>query len=187
MFPTHYSDGLAVEDLPCTRLDQARPEMLDLGKPTPLLASGQWEQVYLPSGSLPFLCMTFHEIENGFEPYLRLPIGILYLYSTRCGGQGRSGTPRRTLLELLRGFSSRVFLFFPLFFFKSGARSPPGMIPRDVSLSDPTHAAGAYLSIVDPTMRVSSSYPSHRRIIVARPRRHRRRPPIYHPHTRSSS
>lgn len=55
MFPTHYSGGLAVEDLPYTRLDQARPEMLDLGKPTPLLASGQWEQVYLPSGSLPYL------------------------------------------------------------------------------------------------------------------------------------
>lgn len=122
-------------------------------------------------------------MENGFEPYLRLPIGILYPYSTRCGGQGRSGTPRRTLLELLRGFSSRVFLFFSLFFFKSGARSPSGMIPRDVSLCDPTHAAGAYLSIVDPTMRVSSSYPSHRRIIVARLRSHRRRPPIYHPHT----
>lgn len=78
--------------------------------------------------------MTFHEMENGFAPYLRLPIRILYLYSTRCGGQGRSGTPRRTLVEFQRGFSSRVFLFFPSFFSKSGARSPPGMIPRDVKV-----------------------------------------------------
>lgn len=161
--------------------------MLDLGKPTPPLVGRQADE----KSTLPYLptsCMTFHGMENGFAPYLRLPIGILYLYSTRCGGQIRSGTPRRTLLEFLRGFSSRVFLFFfSLFFFKSGARSPPGMIPRDVSLSDPTHAAGAYLSIVDPPMRVSSSYPFHRRVIVARLRRHRRRPPIYHPHTRSSS
>lgn len=186
MFSTHYSSGLAVEDLPCTRLDQARPEMLDLGKPTPPLVGRQADE----KSTLPYLptsCMTFHEMENGFAPYLRLPIGILYLYSTRCGGQGRSGTPRRTLLELLRGFSSRVFLFFFPFFFKSGARSPSGMISRDVSLCDSAHAAGAYLSIVDPPMRVSSSYPFHRRIIVARLRRHRRRPPIYHPHTRSSS
>lgn len=98
---------------------------------------------------------------------------------------GRSGQARRAARcsnccgAFPRGFS----FFFPLFFFKSGARSPSGMIPRDVSLCDPAHAAGAYLSIVDPTMRVSSSYPSHRRVIVARLRRHRRRPPIYHPHT----
>lgn len=124
-FPTHYSGGLAVEDLPCacTRLDQARPEMLDLGKPTPPLVGRQADE----KSTLPYLptsCMTFHEMENGFEAYLRLPIWILYLYSTRCGGQIRSGTPRRTLLEFLRGFSSRVFLFFfPFFFFKSGAGS----------------------------------------------------------------
>lgn len=120
MFPTHYSDGLAVEDLPYTRLDQARPEVLDLGKPTPPLVRRQADE----KSTLPYLptsCMTFHEMENGFEPYLRLPIGILYLYSTRCGGQGRSGTPRRTLLEFLRGFSSRVFLFFSLFFFQIGS------------------------------------------------------------------
>lgn len=90
--------------------------MLDLGKPIPPLVGRQADE----KSTLPYLptsCMTFHEMENGFEPYLRLPIGILYLlYSTRCGGQGRSGTPRRTLLELLRGFFSRVFLFFPLFF-----------------------------------------------------------------------
>lgn len=144
-----------MEDLPYTRLDQARPEMLDLGKPTPPLVGRQAdEKSTLPY--LPSLCMTFHGMENGFAPYLRLPIGILYLYSTRCGGQIRSGTPRRTLLEFLRGFSSRVFLFFFPLFFKSGARSPSGMIPRDVSLCDPAHAAGAYLSIVDPPMRVSS-------------------------------
>lgn len=122
-FPTHYSDGLAVEDLPYTRLDQARPEMLDLGKPTPPLVGRQADE----KSTLPYLptsCMTFHEMENGFEPYLRLPIGILYLYSTRCGGQGRSGTPRRTLLEFLRGFSSRVFLFFSLFFLKNRELGP---------------------------------------------------------------
>lgn len=109
-----------MEDLPYTRLDQARPEMLDLGKPTPPLVGRQADE----KSTLPYLptsCMTFHGMENGFEPYLRLPIWILYLYSTRCGGQGRSGTPRRTLLEFLRGFSSRVFLFFSLFFFQIGS------------------------------------------------------------------
>lgn len=117
----------------CTRLDQARPEMLDLGKPTPLLASGQWERFL----TLPSLCMTFHEMENGFEPYLRVPIWILYLYSTRCGGQSRSGTPRRTLLELLRGFSSRVFLFFPSFFSNREQVPPVWHGPRDLNLSGP--------------------------------------------------
>lgn len=95
--------------------------MLDLGKPTPPLVGRQADE----KSTLPYLptsCMTFHETENGFEPYLRLPIGILYLYNTRCGGQGRSGTARRTLLEFLRGFSSRVFLFFSLFFFQIGSR-----------------------------------------------------------------
>lgn len=91
--------------------------MLDLGKPTPPLVGRQAdEKSTLPYLQVPTSCMTFHEMENGFAPYLRLPIWILYLYSTCCGGQGRSGTPRRTLLEFLRGFSSRVFLFFPSFF-----------------------------------------------------------------------
>lgn len=99
---------------------------------------------------------------------------------------GRAGQVRHAAPHAARipaGLFLEGFPFFPSFFFKSGARSPSGMIPRDVSLSDPTHAVGAYLSIVDPPMRVSSSYPFHRRIIVARLRRHRRRPPIYHPHT----
>lgn len=123
MFPTHYSGGLALEDLPYTRLDQARPEMLDLGKPTPPLVGRQADE----KSTLPYLptsCMTFHEMENGFAPYLRLPIGILYLYSTCCGGQIRSGTPRRTLLELLRGFSSRFFLFFLRLFFSNRELGP---------------------------------------------------------------
>lgn len=187
MFPTHYSDGLAVEDLPYTRLDQARPEVLDLGKPTPPLVGRQAdEKSTLPYLHVPTSCMTFHEMENGFEPYLRLPIGILYLYSTLWwADQVRHAAPHAARIPA--GLFLEGFPFFPSFFFKSGARSPPGMIPRDVSLCDPAHAAGAYLSIVDPTMRVSSSYPFHRRVIVARLRRHRRRPPIYHPHTRSSS
>lgn len=136
MFSTHYSGGLAVEDLPYTRLDQARAEMLDLGKPTPPLVGRQADE----KSTLPYLptsCMTFHGMENGFAPYLRLPIWILYLYSTRCGGQGRSGTPRRTLLEFLRGFSSRVFLFFSLFFFKSGAGSSCLARSKRLNLSGP--------------------------------------------------
>lgn len=42
-----------MEDLPYTRLDQARPEMLDLGKPTPPLVGRQADEkstllTYLP-------------------------------------------------------------------------------------------------------------------------------------------
>lgn len=51
MFPTYYSGGLAVEDLPYTRLDQARPEMLDLGKPTPPLVGRQADE----KSTLPYL------------------------------------------------------------------------------------------------------------------------------------
>lgn len=106
-----------MEDLPYTRLDQARPEMLDLGKPTPPLVGRQADE----KSTLPYLptsCMTFHEMKNGFAPYLRLPIGILYLYSTRCGGQGRAGQARRAARcsnscgAFPRGFS----FFFPSFF-----------------------------------------------------------------------
>lgn len=97
---------------------------------------------------------------------------------------GRAGQARRAARcsNCCGAFPRGFFLFFFPFFFSNREQVPPVWHgPRDLNLSGPAHAAGAYLSIVDPTMRVSSSYPFHRRIIVARLRRHRRRP-TYHPH-----
>lgn len=100
--------------------------MLDLGKPTPPLVGRQADE----KSTLPYLptsCMTFHEMENGFAPYLRLPIGILYPYSTRCGGQIRSGTPRRAARcsnSCGAGLFLEGFPHFFSFFLKSGAGSP---------------------------------------------------------------
>lgn len=96
--------------------------MLDLGKPTPPLVGRQADE----KSTLPYLptsCMTFHEMENGFEPYLRLPIGILYLYSTRCGRQDRAGQARRAArCSNSCGAFPRGFSFFPLFFCQIGSR-----------------------------------------------------------------
>lgn len=100
--------------------------MLNLGKPTPPLVGRQADE----KSTLPYLptsCMTFHEMENGFAPYLRLPIGILYLpyliqHTLWWAGQVRHAAPHAARIPA--GLFPRGFSFFsPSFFFKSGAGS----------------------------------------------------------------